>query len=38
MQFVPPFLLYQPPLFWEGFPLYVGTLLRGLASIQPQDH
>jgi hypothetical protein len=28
-------LLYQPPLFWEGFPQDVGTLLQGLASIQP---
>jgi hypothetical protein len=24
--------------FWEGFPLDVGTLLLGLASIQPQEH
>jgi hypothetical protein len=28
----------QPPLFLEGFPLDVGTLLQGLASIQPQEH
>ena len=33
MELVPPLLLYQPPLFWEGFPLDVRTLLRGLASI-----
>jgi hypothetical protein len=25
-------------LFWEGFPLDVGTLLWALASIQPQEH
>ena len=24
-------------VFWEGFPLDVGTLLQGLASIQPQE-
>jgi hypothetical protein len=29
-------LRQQPPLFWEGFPLNVGTLLWGLASIQPR--
>ena len=38
MELVPPLLLLKPPLFWEGFPLDVGTLLRGLASIQPQEH
>jgi hypothetical protein len=27
-----------PPLLWEGFPLDVETLLRGLASVQPQEH
>uniref|UniRef100_A0A4W5PQS1 Zinc finger SWIM-type containing 6 n=1 Tax=Hucho hucho TaxID=62062 RepID=A0A4W5PQS1_9TELE len=30
-------LTNTPPLFWKGFPLDVGTLLRGLASIQPQE-
>jgi hypothetical protein len=25
------------PLFWEGFPLDVGTLLLRFASIQAQD-
>jgi hypothetical protein len=38
MELLPPLLLEQPPLFWEGFPLDVGTLLWGLASIQPQEH
>ena len=38
VELVPPLLLQQPPRFWEGFPLDVGTLLRGLASIQPQEH
>ena len=38
MELVPPLLLLQPPLFWEGFPLDVRTLLRGFASIQPQEH
>ena len=38
MHVVPPLLLQQPPLFWEGFPIKVGTLLQGLASIQPQEH
>ena len=33
MELVPPLLLQQPPLFWEGFPLDVGTLLWELASI-----
>ena len=32
MELIPP-LLRKPPLFWEGFPLDVGTLLRGFASI-----
>ena len=36
MDSVPPLLLQQPPLFWEGFPLDVRTLLWVLASIQPQ--
>ena len=38
MGLVPPLLLQQPILFWEGFPLDVGTLLRGLAFIQAHDH
>ena len=33
-----PHLLQQPPFFWECFPLDVGTLLWGIASIQPQEH
>ena len=37
MELVPPLPPQQPPLFWEGFPLDVGTLLQGLASIQPQE-
>jgi hypothetical protein len=31
-------VLVHPPLFWEGFPRDVGTLLQGLASIQPEEH
>ena len=38
MELVPLLQLQQLPLFWEGFPLDVGTLLWGLASIQPQEH
>ena len=38
MKLVLPLLLSQLPLFWEGFPLDVGTLLCGLAFIQPQEH
>jgi hypothetical protein len=38
MELVPSLLLKQPPLFWEGFPLDVGTLLRGLAFVHPQKH
>jgi hypothetical protein len=38
MELVPPLLLKQHPLFWEGFPQDDGTLLRGLCSIQPQEH
>jgi hypothetical protein len=38
MELVPPLLPQQPPLFWEGFPLDVGKLLRGPASIQPKEH
>ena len=37
MELVPPLRLQQLPLFWEGFPLNVGTLLQGHASIQPQS-
>jgi hypothetical protein len=37
-ELVPSLLLKQPPLIWEGFPVDVGTLLRGLASIHPQEH
>ena len=33
MELVPPWL---PSLFWEVFPLDVGTLPQGLASIQPR--
>jgi len=38
MVLIPLLMLQQPPLFWEDFPLDVGTLLRGFASIQPQEH
>ena len=38
MEWVPPLLRKQPPLFWEGFPLDVGTLLWGLDSIQLEEH
>ena len=38
MALVPRLLLKQPSLFWEGFPLDVGTLLQGFTAIQPQEH
>jgi hypothetical protein len=38
MEVVSLYLQQQPSLFWEGFPLDVRTLLRGLASIQSQEH
>jgi hypothetical protein len=38
MELVPSLLLQQPLLFWEDFPLDVGTLLQGYASIQSQEH
>jgi hypothetical protein len=38
MELVPPLLLEQPSLFWEGYPLDFGTLLQGPASILPQEH
>jgi hypothetical protein len=38
VELVPTLLPIEPPLFCEGFPLDAGTLLWGLASIQPQEH
>ena len=34
----PTLLRQQPQLFWEGFPLDVGTFLQEFASIQPREH